>query len=89
MSNYFDHLFMLQIEYRGLSVCRSVPYVCHTSEPCNKSSAVAEMGDCLAIVDMGRKLEGCMCPLFGSGELGPHLTQCRLGRNLPPYSVAS
>ena len=23
------------------------------------------------------------------GELGPHLTQCRLGRGLLPYSVAS
>jgi len=23
------------------------------------------------------------------GELGPHLTQCRLGRGLPPYQVAS
>ena len=44
-----------------------------------KSSAVAEMGDCLATIDMGRKL----------GELGPHLTQCCLGRSLPPYQVAS
>jgi len=23
------------------------------------------------------------------GELGPHLTQCRLGRGVPPYQVAS
>jgi len=30
------------------------------------------MGDRLATIDMGRKL----------GELGPHLTQCRLGRGL-------
>ena len=26
---------------------------------------------------------------FWGGELGPHLTQCRLGRGLPPYQVAS
>jgi len=28
-------------------------------------------------------------PLFGEGELGPHLTQSRLGRALPPYQVES
>ena len=38
--------------------------------------------------DMGRKLGGCT-PFQGRGELGPHLTQCRLGRYLPPYQVAS
>jgi len=37
----------------------------------NKCSAVAEIGDRLAV------------PLLG-GELGPHLTQCGLGRGLPP-----
>jgi len=34
----------------------------------NKSSAVADMGDRLATIDMG----------FYGGQLGPHLTQCRL-----------
>ena len=38
----------------------------------NKSSAVAEMGDCLATIDMGRK-EEAVVPLSW-GELGPHLT---------------
>ena len=28
-----------------------------------------------------------LCPFYG--ELGPHLTQCRLGRSLPLYQVAS
>jgi len=32
----------------------------------------------LATIDIGRKL-GRLCPLFWGGELGPHLTQCRLG----------
>ena len=32
-----------------------------------------------------KKWGGC-APL---GELGLHLTQCRLGRGLPPYQVAS
>ena len=28
-------------------------------------------------------------PFFGGEELGPRLTQCHLGRCLPPYQVAS
>jgi len=43
-----------------------------------KSSAVAEMGDRLATINMGQKVGGLLCP-FLSGELGPHLTLCRLG----------
>ena len=30
----------------------------------NKSSAVAEMGDGLATIDMGRKVGGLLCPFF-------------------------
>jgi len=30
-----------------------------------------------------------LCLLFRMGELSPNLTQCRLGRGLPPYQVAS
>jgi len=45
------------------------------------SSAVAEMGVRLATIDMGRKAAlGCYVPF--RGELGPHLTQCGLGRGL-------
>jgi len=29
------------------------------------------------------------CAALGEGELGPHLTQCRVTRGLPPYQVAS
>jgi len=58
----------------------------------NKSSAVAEMGDCLATKDMGQKVGMAavtvLCP-FSWGELGPHLTQCRLGQGPPLYQVAS
>ena len=43
---------------------------------------------CLATIDMGRESGACCAP-FRGGELGPHLTQCRLGRGLPPYQVAS
>jgi len=46
----------------------------------NKSSAVADMGDRLATSDMGRKVGGGCCAPFGVEELGPHLTQCGLGR---------
>ena len=42
----------------------------------NKCSAVAELGDRMATIDMGRKEGGCYAP---SGGLGPHLTQCHLG----------
>ena len=42
------------------------------------------MGNRLATVDMGRKVRGCCAHLRGGGSwLGPHLTQCRLGRGLP------
>ena len=39
---------------------------------CYKCSAVAEKGDRLATIYMGRKQESCYAR-FGSGELGPHL----------------
>ena len=55
-------------------------YGCHLRW-LNKCSAVAEMGDRLATIDMGRKLKGAV-PLLG-GDLAPHVTQCGLGRDLP------
>jgi len=53
----------------------------------NKIAAVAELDDRLATIDMGRKV-GDAVPL-SVVELGPHLTQCGLGRGLPPHQVAS
>ena len=41
----------------------------------------------LATIDMGRKVGSCCAPSVG--WLGPHLTQCPLGRCLPRYQVAS
>jgi len=70
---------------------RQVAPICPTAlfrELCNKSSAVAEMDDRLATIDMRRKV-GAAVPL-SMGELGrPYLTQYVLGRGLPPYQVAS
>ena len=68
----------------------------NTKQPrksCNKCSAIAEMDDHLATIDMGRKEgrgsgAGLLCP-FWRGELGPHLKQCGLGRDIPPYQVSS
>jgi len=40
----------------------------------------------VATIDTGRKVG--LCQILG-GKLGPHLTQYRLGRGLPPYQVAS
>ena len=47
----------------------------------NKSSAVAEMGDRLATIHMGRKVGDVvpLGPFLWGGELRPHLTQCCLG----------
>jgi len=42
----------------------------------------------LATIDMGRKLEVIVPPLWG-GELGPQVTQCRLDRGLPARQVTS
>jgi len=53
----------------------------------NKCSAVAEMGDYLATVDIGPKVGAAVH--LSLGQLDPHLTQCRLGRGLPSYQVAS
>ena len=64
-----------------------VGYRSNADEVADDSSAVAVMGDRLATTDMGRKT-GAAVPLF-AGELGPHLTQCPLGRGLPQYQVAS
>jgi len=57
----------------------------------NKCSAVAEMGDRLATTNMGQKLRGAAMPPFGGSEvqLGPHVSQCGLGRGLPLHHVAS
>jgi len=45
------------------------------------------MGDRLATIGMGRKWWGAA---VGAGSpLGPHLTQCGLGRGLPLYQVTS
>ena len=60
----------------SMFVCRSACYVFFLAY-LNKSSAVAEMGDRFAIIDMGRKV-GVLCP-FPWRYLGPHLTQCLLG----------
>jgi len=55
----------------------------------NKSSAVAEMGDRLATVDMGRK-KGMLCPFLGGARNGPHVTIWPImGECLPPYQVVS
>jgi len=53
----------------------------------NKSSAVAEMGDRLATIDMDRNVAATVP--FSVGELGPHQTQCHLGQGLSLYQVAS
>jgi len=57
----------------------------------HKSSAVAEMGDHLATIDMGRKVGGAAVAVpLSVGELGPHLTNVAWAEaHVPPYQVAS
>ena len=54
----------------------------------NKSSVVAEMGDRLATINIGRREGGCCAP-FRGGELGPIKHNVAWARDLPPYQVAS
>jgi len=58
----------------------------------NKCSAVAEMGDRLVTIDIGRKLADGRAPLgvfWWGSEPGPHITQCGLERGLPSHQAAS
>jgi len=48
----------------------------------NKSSAVAELW---ATIWPQYKHAEKLCPFQWGGELSSYLTQCRLGRGLPPY----
>jgi len=57
-----------------------------THAKCNKSSAVAEMGD-RGHNRHGPKRGGCCAPFHGA--LGTRLIQCGLRRGLLPYQVAS
>jgi len=75
------------IKYFRVMIDGSLTCSDHSDSICYKFSAVAEMGDRLVTIDMSRKLGGC-AP-FGREELGPHVTQCGLGRGLPSYQVAS
>ena len=51
-----------------------------------KSSAVVEMGDCATAKWAEKWGQGLLSP-FQWG-MGPHRTQCCLGRGLPPYQMA-
>ena len=55
----------------------------------NKSLAVAEMGDHLATIDIGRKVGGCCAPFRGGGAGSPSNTMSPGTRPIPPYQVAS
>jgi len=46
------------------------------------------MGERMTTIRHGLKSGGAAVPL-SVGELGSHLTQCHLGRGLPPYQMAS
>jgi len=69
----------------GLYILYACPRVTVDDERRNKFSAVAEMGNRLATIDMGRKVGGgVLCPFLG--ELDPHLTKWP---GLRPTSVPS
>jgi len=53
----------------------------------NKSPAVAEMGDRLATIDMGRKQGALLCPFPREGSWAPSNTMCRGPRSTSVPSV--
>jgi len=53
-----------------------------------KSSAVAEMGERLATIEMGQKVRAAVYPFWGTAG-SPSNTMWPMGRGLPPYQVAS
>ena len=81
----FDCQTCLKTHFRH---CDSWPLSPDLDRIISKCSAVAEMGNRLATIDIGRKLGGC-APLPFLGGDRPHLTQCGLGRGRPPNQVAS
>ena len=58
MSNYFDHLLSLFDTNIRLNHLRQ--HLVYLYKYFYKCSAAADMGDCLATIDMGRKLGGCV-----------------------------
>jgi len=58
-----------------------------THAKCNKSSAVANMGDRGHDRHGLKRGGGLLCPFWT--EMGPRLIQCGLGRGLLPYKVVS
>jgi len=51
----------------------------------NKSSAVAQVGERLATIDMGRK-RGLLCSFRSGGGGSPSNTMWQMGRGLSPYT---
>jgi len=82
LCHYHDRVsFTSRPQNRGAQRKRRV------SDISNKSSTVAGMGDRLATIGVGRKWGGAA--VVAGSPLGPHLTQCGLGRGLSLYQVAS
>ena len=85
-------------QYMGQKVEAAVPFLCgEAGSPSNTMSPVLRptssptgtlIHPAVWLQYVGRKVGG-YCASFLRGWLGPHLTQCRLGRGLPPYKVSS
>jgi len=57
--------------------------------PTSIPSGIIDPSSRLDTTNIWAKDWGWGCAPFGEGELGPHLTQCGLGRGLPPCQVSS
>ena len=82
------HLDVADSYRMSVRICTAVTHQLYlTVGSNNKSSPVAEVGNCLATIDIGQKVWAAV-PI-SVGELGLRLTQCDQDRGLPPYQVMS
>jgi len=77
---------------RGGGCCAPFGFPANTKSPGPRSTCIPSgilvhpaPSSSLATTDMGRKLG--LSPPFEGGEMGPHLTQCGLGRGLASCQV--
>jgi len=98
---YFNSMYWLAVLHPGnlwntISTLRLFKITIHgfIASAFQKTITIQELSSCWDGRPFGHnrhgpKSGGLLCPFPWGRELGPHLTQCRLGQALPPHEVAS